>query len=160
MSVTIYTDGSAIGNNGSEEIVSPGGIAYVILYNGIEMQGSRGYFNTTNNRMELLAIITPLEELQVQTEVEIITDSMISIKSMTEWGESWRKRGWRTARGQKVKNLDLIFRLRDLMSYHTVSYTWVKGHDGDYYNELCDSLALKAAKNPTEIDEGFLSRFK
>lgn len=160
MTITIYTDGSTLDNNGSEDVISPGGIGYVILYNGIEMRGSKGYFNTTNNRMEMLAIITPLEELQTPTEVDIFTDSLISIKSMTEWGEKWCKQGWKTSRGRPLKNLDLIFRLKALMEYHTVSYTWVKSHDGNYYNELADTLALKAAKNPTEIDDGFLSRFR
>lgn len=160
MTITIYTDGSTLDNNGSEEVVSPGGVGYVILYNGIEMRGSRGYFNTTNSRMEMLAIIMPLEELQTPTEVDVFTDSLFSIRSMTEWNEKWRKQGWRTSRGSPLKNLDLIFRLKALMEYHTVTYTWVKGHDGNYYNEVADRLALNAAKNPTDIDEGFLSRFR
>lgn len=158
MSTLLYTDGSALNNNGDKHKISPGGIGYVVLFNGLELRGSLGYFNTTNNRMEFLAIILPLEELQVPTKIRVYTDSQIVIDSMTKWIKKWERKGWINVKGRPLTNLDLILRLRDLMKFHQVSYSWVKGHSGDYYNEICNDLAYEAACSPSEVDSGYMLR--
>ncbi|XP_050340425.1 ribonuclease H-like [Bactrocera neohumeralis] len=110
--------------------------------------------------MEFQGIILPLEEIQVPSEIEVVTDSQYVINSMTKWIYGWERKGWIKGDGNPVGNLDLIKRLQALMRYHSIKFTWVRGHSGDYYNEICDQLALQAAKSPTEVDVGFLSRLK
>lgn len=152
----IYTDGSNLANNRNAG-GGPGGIGCVILYNGMEHQISLGYFRTTNNRMEMLAIIHALEEIQDPSEIEIRTDSEYTINCVTKWYYSWVKNNWISSSGSKVQNRDLIIQIRNLMKFHDVKFTKVKGHSGDYYNELCDKLAKEGAKNPTMIDLGFIN---
>lgn len=155
----IYTDGSALDNN-RKTGGGPGGIGYVVLFNGLEHQYSLGFFKTTNNRMEMMAIIHVLEEIQTPSEVEIRTDSQYTIDCVTKYYFGWVKRGWITSLGAPVQNQDLIKRIRGLMAYHDVKFTKVKGHSGDYYNELCDKLAKEGSANPTEVDVGFISSLK
>lgn len=154
----IYTDGSCLLNDSS--VGGPSGLGYVILHSGSEVKKSIGYYRSTNNRMELLAIILPLEELQFPTSVEIITDSQYSIDGATLWIYSWLKRKWKTKDGKPVANSDLFKRLHELLKFHDVKFTKVKGHSNDYYNEMCDQLAKAGAHRPTEVDFGFIAKTK
>ncbi len=133
--VDIYTDGACRGNPG------PGGWGAVLVWRGIERELSGADPETTNNRMELLAAIHALEALKEPCEVTLTSDSKYLIEPYREgWIHAWRARGW-----TKVKNPDLWQRLDGLMQVHTVSFVWVKGHDGHPYNERCDKLATAAA---------------
>jgi ribonuclease HI len=142
----IYTDGGCSGNPG------PGGWAYVMVAETFQGQKvtAENYGaekQTTNNRMELLAVISALEALKKMKQgrkAEVYTDSQYVQKGMTEWIESWKKKGWRTSEKEPVKNQDLWQRLDALASDFSVTWIWVKGHAGDKYNERCDALTQKA----------------
>lgn len=156
MNVTIYTDGSARGNPG------PGGYGAVLRYtapSGKEhvLELSRGYERTTNNRMELMAVIAALEVLNRPCTVELHSDSQYVVNAFNKhWIEGWIKRGWKTAGKKPVKNPDLWKRLLDAKRAHDVTFIWVKGHAGNTFNERCDQLATSAADNgPLYPDEGF-----
>lgn len=151
----IHTDGSCLLNVSTG---GPGGIGCVVVHNGMELQRSLGFYKTTNNRMEMMAIVYMLEELQEPTEAIIYTDSQYTIDCVTKWFWGWRAKKWVTGTGKPVQNKDLILRIRALMDYHDIKFVKVKGHSGEYFNELCDKLAKAAAANPTEIDVGFLNR--
>lgn len=151
----IHTDGSCLKNIPSG---GPGGIGCVVVYNGLEIERSVGFYRTTNNRMEMMAIVMMLEELQQPTEVMIFTDSEYTINSVTKWVYGWMRNNWISSTGKPVQNKDLVIRIWNLMRYHDVRFTKVKGHSGEYFNELCDKLAKEAAKNPTMVDEGFIVR--
>ena len=152
----IYTDGSCLDNSRFKG-GGPGGLGFVVLYNGLEYQTSVGYFRTTNNRMEMMAIVHALEEIQTPSEIEIRTDSQYTIDCVTKYYYGWVRKGWVTGNGTAVQNQDLIKRIRGLMGFHDVKFTKVKGHSGDYYNEMCDKLAKEGAGNPTEVDIGFVT---
>jgi len=138
--VTIFTDGSCLGNPG------PGGYAAVLLAGPHRMELSQGYSGTTNNRMELMAVIAGLESLKTKSAVEIVTDSQYVKKAFTDrWLIGWQKNGWKTAAKQPVKNQDLWKRLVPLIAAHVVNWRWVRGHSGDPENERCDVLARAAA---------------
>ncbi len=156
MNVTIYTDGSARGNPG------PGGYGAVLRYtapSGKEhvLELSRGYERTTNNRMELMAVIAALEVLNRPCTVELHSDSQYVVNAFNKhWIEGWIKRGWKTAGKKPVKNPDLWKRLLEAKQAHDVTFVWVKGHAGNTFNERCDQLATSAADNgPLYPDEGF-----
>ncbi len=156
MNVTIYTDGSARGNPG------PGGYGAVLRYtapSGKEhvLELSRGYKRTTNNRMELMAVIAALEVLNRPCTVELHSDSQYVVNAFNKhWIEGWIKRGWKTAGKKPVKNPDLWKRLLEAKQAHDVTFVWVKGHAGNTFNERCDQLATSAADNgPLYPDEGF-----
>lgn len=156
MNVTIYTDGSARGNPG------PGGYGAVLRYtapSGKEhvLELSRGYERTTNNRMELMAVIAALEVLNRPCTVELHSDSQYVVNAFNKhWIEGWIKRGWKTAGKKPVKNPDLWKRLLEAKQAHDVTFVWVKGHAGNTFNERCDQLATSAADNgPLHPDEGF-----
>ena len=136
--VEIFTDGACRGNPG------PGGWGAVLLYEGHQkrIKGSVAY--TTNNRMELMAAIEALSVLKSPCVVGIHTDSQYVKKGMTEWIALWKKKGWRTSGGEAVKNVDLWQALDSLTQKHSVTWHWVKGHNGDPHNELADSLARDA----------------
>lgn len=137
--VLVYTDGSCLKNPG------PGGYG-VVLESGLHTKElSNGYKNTTNNRMELLAVIAGLSALKFKCHVTIFTDSQYVKRGMTEWIESWKKRGWKLASGDPVKNDDLWRSLDLLCKEHEVEWQWVKGHNGHPQNERCDKLARDAA---------------
>ncbi len=138
--VTIYTDGSCLGNPG------PGGYAAVLLSGPHRKELAQGFSGTTNNRMEIMAVIAGLESLKTRSAVEIVTDSQYVKKAFTDrWLAGWQKNGWKTAAKQPVKNQDLWKRLVPLIEAHEVKWRWVRGHSGDPENERCDQLARGAA---------------
>ena len=149
--VTIYTDGACSGNPG------PGGWGAVLRYNGKEKEISGGEAMTTNNRMELMAVIVALEALNRPCEVEVHSDSQYVVNAFNKhWIDGWKKRGWKTANKQPVKNRDLWERLLAAKSKHKVEFIWVKGHAGHELNERCDELATTAADGANlDIDTGF-----
>ena len=118
---------------------------------------SRGYAKTTNNRMELMAVIVALEALNRPCEVEVHSDSQYVVNAFNKhWIDGWKKRGWKTANKQPVKNRDLWERLLAAKSKHKVEFIWVKGHAGHELNERCDELATTAADGANlDIDTGF-----
>jgi ribonuclease HI len=135
--VQIHTDGACKGNPG------PGGWGALLQSDGIEKELFGGELQTTNNRMELLAVIEALEALQRPCNVVLYLDSEYVRKGITEWIAGWKARGWRTAAKQAVKNADLWQRLDALVSGggHQIDWRWVKGHSGDPGNERADMLA-------------------
>lgn len=135
--VTIYSDGACSGNPG------PGGYGTVLVYNGVEKELSEGFENTTNNRMELLGCIKGLECLKEPCEVKVVSDSKYLCDAINQhWLESWKARGWKKADKKPVLNQELWERLDKLLTIHTVTFEWIKGHNGHHYNERCDTLAV------------------
>ncbi len=146
--ITIYTDGSCLGNaNGG-----PGGWSAIIVGEGFEIKLGKGYYSTTNNRMEILAVIEPLATLTTPHHVNIHTDSQYTIDGATKWIKGWVKRGWKRRDEGDVKNRDLWEEIMDVMRMHKVTFTKVKGHSGDHYNEMADVHAKKMANTPTLHD--------
>jgi len=133
--IEIFTDGACKGNPG------PGGWGALLRLGENEKSLYGGELNTTNNRMELLAAIRGLEALKRSAEVVITTDSQYVMKGICEWMPNWKKRGWKTASKQPVKNVDLWQQLDALVSQHEVEWRWVRGHTGHRENELADELA-------------------
>lgn len=149
-SVQLFTDGSCLGNPG------PGGYGALLIYNGSKKELSQGYKKTTNNRMELLAVIKGLEALKQPCTLDITTDSNYVKDGITKWIINWKKNGWKTAAKQPVKNVDLWKALDEQVKGHTISWHWVKGHSGHPENELVDDLAREAAESKKLIeDTGF-----
>ena len=139
--VEIYTDGACSGNPG------PGGWGAVLVYAGHEKELSGGEPQTTNNRMELTAVIEALSALREPCEVTLTSDSKYVIDALTlGWAEGWRARGWKKADKSPALNADLWERLLPLVRTHRMTYVWVKGHAGHPYNERCDRLAVAYAK--------------
>jgi len=136
--VALYTDGACSGNPG------PGGWGAVLLFGDHRRELSGGDRDTTNNRMELQAVIEGIGALKRRVPVTVYTDSVYVMKGMTEWIGSWKARGWRTASRQPVKNEDLWRQLDAALSEHDVQWQWVKGHSGDPENERADELARQA----------------
>ena len=156
MKVTLYTDGAARGNPDG-----PGGYGAVLEYvdkNGMlhTKELSQGYVKTTNNRMELMAVITGLEALSRACEVDVYSDSKYVVDAFNQhWIDSWLKKGWKRGKNEPVKNVDLWKRLLAVKEKHTVIFHWVKGHDGHPQNERCDELATTAADGDSLlVDEG------
>ncbi len=154
--VVIYSDGSSRGNPGN------GGYGTVVLFTdskGVvhEKQISEGYKMTTNNRMELRGVIAGLKILTRSCKVEVITDSKYVVDAFNQnWISGWQKNNWRNSKKETVKNKDLWVELIELTKRHEVRFTWVKGHNGNNYNEICDTLATNAADGNSLIDdEGF-----
>ena len=133
--VEIYTDGACKGNPG------PGGWGVWMLYNGKEKTMHGGEALTTNNRMEMTAVIRALEALKRPCNVKLYTDSSYVQKGITEWIVGWKARNWRTADKKPVKNDDLWKVLDVLANQHKIEWIWVRGHDGNDGNERADSLA-------------------
>lgn len=145
--VTIYTDGACLGNPG------PGGWGAVLLFGTHRREISGGYRLTTNNRMELLAVIRALECLKYPCTVLVHTDSLYLHDAVTKgWLARWRGNGWQTSAKKPVKNQDLWQRLDALLKVHEVRFSWVRGHAGNPENERCDRLAGTAAKE-TDLPE-------
>ena len=143
--VTIYTDGACSGNPG------PGGWGAILSYNGVEKELSGGDANTTNNRMELLAVISGLEALKEPCRVELYSDSKYVIDGLSKgWAASWRKNGWRKADKKPALNPDLWEKLLNLVEKHELSYHWVKGHADNPYNNRCDQLAVTESQKYKE----------
>jgi ribonuclease HI len=136
--VDIYTDGACRGNPG------PGGWAAVLTSGARVRELSGAEAATTNNRMELLAVINALRALKRRVRVRVYTDSQYVRLGITEWLAGWKARGWRTADRKPVKNQDLWERLEQLAASHEIEWHWVKGHSGVPGNERCDALANAA----------------
>ena len=135
--VTIYTDGACKGNPG------PGGWGCWLSASGKERELFGGAMQTTNNRMELTAVIKGLSVLTRRCSVAVYTDSEYVRNGITTWIHGWKKRGWKTADGKPVKNVELWQQLETLANAHDVQWHWVKGHAGDPGNERADMLANK-----------------
>jgi ribonuclease HI len=133
--VDIFTDGACRGNPG------PGGWGVLLRYQNHEKQLSGGELHTTNNRMELVAVIRALDSLKRPCQVRLTTDSQYVQKGITEWLPNWIKRGWQTANKEPVKNVDLWQYLHEATQRHDIEWLWVKGHSGHLENERADELA-------------------
>jgi ribonuclease HI len=133
--IKIYTDGACSGNPG------PGGWGVFIENSGNVTELSGRDENTTNNRMELKAVIEALKFFTINSELTIHTDSKYVMDGASRWIINWKKNNWKTAQKKGVKNKDLWIELDNLLNYHDVSWVWVKGHDGIYGNERADYLA-------------------
>ncbi|MBR4927589.1 MAG: ribonuclease HI [Alphaproteobacteria bacterium] len=133
--VKLYTDGACSGNPG------PGGWAYILIYKEIRREVSGGEANTTNNRMEMMAVLNGLNSLKEACHVHIYTDSKYVLEGATKWLKGWKEKGWRKADKKPVLNQDLWMALDEALSRHVIEWTWVKGHAGDVLNEQVDALA-------------------
>jgi ribonuclease HI len=133
--VQVYADGACKGNPG------PGGWGAILMGRGNEWEIFGGESRTTNNRMELTAVIRALEMLKDPSTVEVYTDSQYVQKGISEWLPAWKRRGWRTADKKPVKNVDLWQELERVAGKHRVTWHWVKGHAGHPENERADELA-------------------
>ncbi len=133
--VVIYTDGACKGNPG------PGGWGVLLQLGAHERELFGGEAHTTNNRMELLAVISALEALKRPCQVKLHSDSKYVLQGITAWLANWKKNGWKTASKQPVKNDDLWRRLDALTGQHDIEWVWVKGHAGHDGNERADALA-------------------
>ncbi|MEY2753528.1 MAG: ribonuclease HI [Schleiferiaceae bacterium] len=143
--VDLFTDGAAKGNPG------PGGYGTILRSGAHEKELSGGFYHTTNNRMELMAVIVGLEALKSSCQVRVVSDSKYVVDAFNaRWIEGWKRRGW-----AKVKNPDLWKRLLKAMEPHRVQFEWIKGHNDHPENERCDRLAVAASLKPTEQDYGF-----
>jgi ribonuclease HI len=141
--VHLFTDGACSGNPG------PGGWAFILrhLASGKEMESAGGQAHTTNNQMELMAVVKGLEALKKKCDVELFTDSVYVGKGLTEWMPKWKANGWKRREGGKlkpVKNEELWRRLDELAARHVLKYTRVAGHSGHPENDRCDQLAVAA----------------
>ncbi len=154
MQVQIYTDGAARGNPDG-----PGGYGTVLEY--VDTKGqlhtkelSQGYKKTTNNRMELMAVIAGLEALNRPCWVTVYSDSKYVVDAFNQrWIDGWIKKGWKRGKNEPVKNIDLWKRLLKVKEPHAVTFCWVKGHDGHPQNERCDALATSAADGDALIED-------
>ena len=144
--VVMYADGACKGNPG------PGGWGVLLRTGGKEKEMFGGEAQTTNNRMELAAVIEGLSSLTRRSKVRVYTDSQYVQKGMSEWIHNWKRRGWRTADRKPVKNEDLWRKLDDIARAHNVEWHWVKGHAGHPENERADALANQGI--PQEIGSG------
>jgi len=133
--VEIYTDGACKGNPGV------GGWGVLLMHDGRTRELHGGEAHTTNNRMELTAVIRALEALKRSTRVRLHTDSQYVQLGISKWIRDWKKRGWRTADKKPVKNMDLWRRLDELAGGHEIEWLWVRGHEGNIGNERADELA-------------------
>jgi ribonuclease HI len=137
--VTIYSDGACSGNPG------PGGYGAILECSGRTKEISEGFTATTNNRMELRAVIAGLEALTEPCEVRVVTDSQYVVNAMEKgWARKWRQNGWRRNGREQALNPDLWQRLIDLCDRHRVRFEWIRGHSGHAQNERCDELAVAA----------------
>lgn len=133
--IYIYSDGACKGNPGA------GGWGALLVADGHRKEICGGEANTTNNRMEMTAVIRALESLKRPSTVEVHTDSQYVQKGVSEWMAGWKRRNWRTASGQPVKNQDLWLQLDALSQLHRIEWKWVRGHNGHPENERADELA-------------------
>ena len=140
VAVEMFTDGACSGNPG------PGGWGAVLRWRGTEKELYGGEPHTTNNRMELMAVIAGLETLKRPCRVDVHTDSQYVQKGISEWLKRWKARGWKTAEGQPVKNEDLWRRLEEAAARHQVAWHWVRGHSGHPENERADGLARRGVR--------------
>ena len=140
-SVTIHTDGACLGNPG------PGGYGVILDHQGRRRELSGGYALTTNNRMELLAVIVALETLTRPCDVTLYSDSNYVVEAVSKgWAARWRRNGWMRNKREAAVNPDLWERLLNLLEQHNAEFRWVRGHSGNPDNERCDALASAAAR--------------
>lgn len=153
--VIAFTDGTSLGNPG------PGAFASIILLGNEQIVLSRGFRHTTNNRMELMAVIESLRffENNKINDATIFTDSQLIIKAVNDkWLNAWVQKGWKTAAKKPVLNTDLWKELIQLLKGKNIRFEWIQGHSGNKYNELCDQIAKQNARNnPRETDFGYES---
>ena len=133
--IVIYADGACRGNPG------PGGWGAFVTDNGTETELCGGEKNTTNNQMELTAVIRAIQSLASPSVVQVYTDSQYVQKGISEWIHGWKRKGWRTSTGSAVKNVELWKQLDELVQQHQVEWKWVRGHNGNPGNERADKLA-------------------
>ena len=138
MTIKIYTDGACSGNPG------PGGWGAILCWNEHEKELSGGNPETTNNQMEMQAVIEGLKALKNSSEVTIYTDSKYVKQGAEEWLKGWKAKGWKTAAKKPVKNQELWEQIDSLLQQHQVTFIWVKGHSGHEMNERVDKLAVSA----------------
>jgi ribonuclease HI len=140
--VELFTDGACSGNPG------PGGWAYILrsLRSGEEIEASGGERQTTNNRMELLAVINGLKRLKEPCRVDLYADSIYVVNGLKTWLDQWKARGWRRSQKSPVKNLPLWQALDELRAVHQINAAWVQGHGDHPENDRCDRLAVAAAE--------------
>jgi len=150
--VVMYTDGGCAPNPGV------GGWGAIMMHGIHIREFSKGYAKTTNNRMELLAVIENLERLKRPCKVEVYSDSEYVCNSMNMWIHGWARRGWKTSSGKTCENVDLMKRMFDQMKIHKTEAFWVKGHDGNEHNERCDELATIARDNAINVDLGYVKK--
>ena len=149
--VVVHTDGACLGNPG------PGGYGVILSYRGRSKELSGGYRLTTNNRMELMAVIVGLEAVKPGYDVTVHSDSRYVVDAVTKgWAVRWRAEGWMRNRKDRAENADLWERLLDLCRHRTVRFLWEPGHAGHPENERCDALAVAAAKGSDQaVDAGY-----
>ena len=142
LEITLYTDGSCLGNPG------PGGWGYTLEYGNYRVFGADGHPETTCNIMELTAVIEGLKKItERHIPVTVYSDSTYVVNGITSWIDGWKKRGWKTSRGDKVANRELWLELEELLtSFKNVKFQWIQGHNGNEWNEWCDTLAKEAAE--------------
>lgn len=133
--IQLYTDGSCIGNPG------PGASASILVYGSYEKVFTFFEAESTNNRMELMGVITGLEAMKEYCKIDIYLDSKYVLDGYTRYMPAWKLNGWRTSTRQDVKNKELWMRLDAAVASHEVVFNWVKGHNGHHYNERCDQIA-------------------
>ena len=139
--INIYTDGACKGNPG------PGGWGALIIENGEKNEIFGGEANTTNNRMEIMAVIMALRSIEKKCEITVFTDSTYVQKGINEWIDKWKINGWRTSNRKDVKNKDLWVQLDSLNSEISINWMWVKGHSGHPENDRADFLANQGVRN-------------
>jgi ribonuclease HI len=149
--VEIYTDGACSGNPG------PGGYGVILKYGAHERMISGYDPATTNNRMEMTAVIEALKVIKKPCSIKICSDSSYVIKGITEWIKGWIRNNWVNSQKKPVLNRDLWETLQSLSSAHEIEWVWVKGHEGHIENEKCDKLAREAITNKKGIDTGLIN---
>jgi len=152
--IIIHTDGACSGNPG------PGGWAAVLTSGKHRREISGGFRRTTNNRMELMAVIEALKRIKRPSKVTVYSDSQYVVNAMSKgWAERWRANGWKRTPKEKALNPDLWAELLDQAARHETEFRWVRGHDGDEENELCDRLSVQASKGEDLLeDEGYIEQ--
>jgi ribonuclease HI len=154
--VSIYTDGACDPNPG------PGGYGVVLICDGYHKELSGGYQKTTNNRMEIMAVIVGLRALKQRCRVTVFSDSQYLVRAMNDgWAKRWQRQGWMKSRKAPAASPDLWRTLLELCEQHIVAFEWVRGHAGNANNERCDQLATTAAKLPSlPPDVGYGQNFE
>ena len=145
--IQIYTDGACSGNPGV------GGWGAILIYNNVKKEIFDGDLDTTNNKMELTAVIKSLESLKEKCEVDLYTDSKYVKDGITQWIYSWKKNNWKNSKKEDVKNKELWQKLDTLSKVHKINWFWVKGHDDTEFNNRADELAragIKKVKNSAQ----------
>ena len=136
--INIWTDGACSGNPG------PGGWGALIKYNNSTKEISGSEKNTTNNRMEMMAVIKALKYMDIKSNINLYTDSKYVKEGITNWIKGWKKNNWKNSKKNDVKNKDLWIELDILSQKHNISWSWVKGHSGNIENDIADKLATQA----------------